>query len=114
MNKSMENISCSDLIKKSAKTICYFRKKRKLYTVTEVQINGNINAEKKSISELKEMRGTYNINDNLLLHYTIDEIINEKDKLIFIEHKHIEDNSIIEDWYLHYSIGFKRIRLYFY
>ena len=44
-------LSLSDLLKKSAKAICYFRNKRKNFPVTERQIQGNKHAELKTISE---------------------------------------------------------------
>jgi hypothetical protein len=97
------NFSCADLIKKSAKTICYFRKKKKQQEVTPAMIKGNQMAEKKTISELKEMRGTYNI-DNLLIHYTFDEIQKKNNKIVLIEHKNIEDESDVEEWYVNYSL----------
>ncbi len=103
MEKEKINISCSDLIKKSAKAICYFRKKRKQFLVTENMIKGNESAERKIISELKEMRGTF-VFDNVLLHYTFDEIQKTKNKITLVEHKNIEEDSVVEDWYLNYSL----------
>jgi hypothetical protein len=100
---TLENISASDLIKKSAKAICYFRKKRQTFKVTDRMIKGNEAAERKTISELKEMRGSYAI-DNILIHYTFDEIQKEDNNITLIEHKNIEEDSIVEDWYVNYSI----------
>jgi hypothetical protein len=99
----MINISASDLIKKSSKAICYFRKKQKQRTVTERQVNGNINALNKSTSTLLEMRGCYSF-DNINIYFTFDEVIPNKSNYTLIEHKYVENASIIEDWYRNYSI----------
>jgi len=98
------NVSLSDLLKKSAKAICYFRNKKKQFPITSGMIEGNKVAERKTISELKEMRGTYKYK-KFLIHYSFDEIqIEKSNDLILLEHKNITEGSIIEDWYIQYSI----------
>ena len=101
--ETLIHISISELIKKSAKTICYFRKKKKKYEVNDAMIAGNNNACKKTISDLKEMRGTYK-HKHYLIHYVFDELQVHKNKLTLIEHKHIKQGSIIEEWYKNCSI----------
>lgn len=98
----MINISASDLIKKSSKTICYFRNKKANYPVSERMLRGCEEAERKSVSEYKEMRGCYE-HPFFLLFYSFDEIIPGK-PVQLIEHKNIEQGSIIEDWYVNSCI----------
>lgn len=103
MTEKAINISASDLLKKSAFQICYLRIKAIQKEPTERMLKGNEEAERKSISELKEMRGTY-VHNAFLLHYTFDEIRVDKKKVSLIEHKSIEEGTLVEDWYLEYSI----------
>jgi hypothetical protein len=93
----MINISCSSLVKKSAKTICYYRNKKEY--VSPNMIVGSDIADLKISSKYKEMRGTF-IHGDLSLHYTFDEVkIDNGIKLI--EHKSIQNK--VEDWYIDYS-----------
>lgn len=105
MMEKQINISASDLLKKSAFQICYLRIKALQKEPTERMLKGNEEAERKSISELKEMRGTY-VHNAFLLHYTFDEIrVNEKNgNVLLIEHKMIENGSLVENWYIENSI----------
>jgi len=98
------NVSLSDLLKKSAKAICYFRKRREQFPVTPRMVEGNEQAQLKSTSEFLEMRGTYEMK-KILIHYTFDEIeIDESGDLVLVEHKNITEGSIIEPWYFESSI----------
>jgi hypothetical protein len=99
---NITSFSTSDLIKKSAKCICYFRNKNKQYVVTDNQIKGNEYAISKT-SGFIEMRGTFK-KDNLILYYVFDEIRLKENIISFIEHKWVKDYSLIEDWFLNMSI----------
>jgi len=93
----MLSLSCSNLIKQSAKQICFIRNKAKKAIVTKAQIAGNKSAEKNSKSEYKEMRGCYEA-DKFILFYCYDEIQISGKKLTFIEHKMANDP---QEWYFH-------------
>lgn len=96
-------LSLSDLLKKSSKQICYIRNKRKNIVPSKAKIAGSKEQEKKSISEYKEMRGTFS-RDNLLIFYSFDEMQISKDTLTLIEHKTIQDESTVEEWYFNSSV----------
>ena len=108
LNKINKNVSASNLIKRSAAQIVYYKSKTYFYNqnkpATKAQIKGNENAEKVSTSEYIEMRGTYVTPDQTLIHFTFDEIQKKENKTVFIEHKHIDDENNLEDWYIQYSI----------
>lgn len=99
-------LSASDLIKKSAKTICYFRNKNLQQSVTPRMLAGTDHQFAVSDdSNLVEMRGTYEYNSRLLVHYTFDEIEKFNENAYYlIEHKYLEPGSVLEDWYVEYSI----------
>jgi len=99
---NVTSFSSSDLIKKSAKCICYFRNKNKQYAVTDNQIKGNENAISKTTG-FSEMRGIFK-KDNLILYYVFDEILLKDNMASFIEHKWVDEHSVVEDWYINMSI----------
>jgi len=98
--------SASNLVKQSAKQICYLRNKEK--EVSQWQINGNTMSSSK-ISGLKEMRGLYKFDDHIIF-YCFDEIINTKNVIKLIEYKSDQFNNI-SDYYLNKSII--QVALYF-
>ena len=98
------HMSLSDLLKQSAMQMCYLRKKNEKKPVTKGQIEGNKVAHAKSESKYMEMRGTYKMFNNLLIHYAFDEIQIEEKSTLLIEHKNIREDRPIELWYLQSSI----------
>ena len=108
INRINKNVSASNLIKRSATQIVYYKSKAYFYNqnkpATQEQIKGNQNAEKMSTSEYIEMRGTYVTSDQTLIHFTFDEIQKKENKTIFIEHKYIDNEKNLEDWYIQLSI----------
>ena len=107
MKKVDSNVSCSELIKSTARSIIFKKdKKRKFNYIqkpSEAQEKGVKHQEKISESEYKEMRGVFN-HEDFNLFYSFDEVKVKPDKLIFIEHKNIEDMRMLEQWYIEYSI----------
>ena len=93
--------SASDLIKCSAKKICYMRGRPRPIT-TKRQNDGNKWAES-MIMGFPEMRGIYRAKYGTIF-YSFDEIRPYKDCLKLIEYKSVEDINKIEDWYLSNSI----------
>lgn len=79
--------------------LCYLRYNKKDYTPTSNMIKASAEARAKSKSEYIEMRGTYEYN-NLLLHYTFDEIRLE-DCTVLVEHKKYLDLK----WYKYNAIA---------
>ena len=65
--------------------LCYLRYNKKDYTPTSNMVKATAEARAKAKSEYIEMRGTYE-HENLLLHYTFDEIRLE-DHTVLVEHK---------------------------
>lgn len=108
LNKINKNVSASNLIKRSAAQTVYYKSKTYFYNqnkpATKAQILGNKNAEKVSTSEYIEMRGTYVTEDQTLIHFAFDEIQKKKNKTVFIEHKHIDNEANLENWYIQFSI----------
>lgn len=108
INKINKNVSASNLIKRSAAQTIYYKSKTYFYNqnkpATKAQIKGNQNAEKVSTSEYIEMRGTYVTPDQTLIHFAFDEIKKKENKTVFIEHKHIDNEKNLEDWYIQFSI----------
>ena len=116
------SVSCSDLVKKSAMTICHFRKKDITVQPTERALKGEEHQKLASESKFVEMRGSLNIKDSIIgpdgktpeeyrmyLNYCIDEIrITDKFpremRIEFIEHKMIDPDSVVEPWYIEYSL----------
>lgn len=97
------NFSCSDLVKRSAKQICYLRNNAPARPEASPRmLEGNKAAQEQGSPEYKEMRGTYAYK-NLLLHYCLDEIVPATNLFTLIEYKHIS-GSIVKDWYLESSI----------
>lgn len=101
------NYSASDLLKSSAAQIVYKKNRMRMYNEkekpTKRQLKGNENAERVSTSELIEMRGTYVFKKHLI-HFTFDEIQKKDDHILFIEHKFIDDENNLEDWYINSSL----------
>ncbi len=110
MNKDVIHMSLSDLLKKSAMQICYLRKnKEKVPETTEAQQRGNDAAlEKAGDNKYVEMRGTYRLDrspeQDILIHYSFDEIFPNDVACLFIEHKNITDGSTVEHWYKNSSL----------
>lgn len=98
---SKENISVANLMRQSAKQICYFRKRKENKPVTEAQKKGVEWQEKVSISEYREMRGCYETEKHLLF-FSVDEVLVNNTSITFKEHKNIQ--GPIEDWYKEYCL----------
>jgi hypothetical protein len=106
------HLSMSDLLKKSAKQLCYLRlNPLKEREPSQQMLDGNLSAEQKSTSKFIEMRGTYRPDKKLthplgqfLMHYAFDEILVTDSSVMLIEHKNVKDPSTVETWYLHSSI----------
>lgn len=103
MNSTSNSISLSDLIKKSARQLCYLRKNKVIQPATEAQIEGNKIAIERTQSLYAEMRGTFST-DNITIYYAIDEVqVNDKAACL-IEHKHIRNMDEVELWYRNASL----------
>ena len=96
-------ISCADLVKKSAMAITYTRLKKIQPVVTPRMIVGDKSAKDKSKSHLIELVGTLKVNSDFDLKYTFDEILDNHDHFVLIEHKHFDADEI-EDWFLKSSL----------
>lgn len=95
-------ISASDLVKRSAMQICYLRNKKLQHKPSAQMMRGVEHQQKKSTSQFIEMRGMVKWNDDFLVYFCVDEVIEKKNKLIFKEHKNIEGQC--EEWYINSSI----------
>jgi len=107
MKKMDNNISCSELIKKTARSLVFLKLKARdnnyKKKATDGQVKGIEHQEKISSSEYKEMRGIYHIEDKRV-YYSFDEVIVSDDCYEFVEHKNIENMFELEEWYIQYSI----------
>ena len=110
--ETLVHLSMSDLLKKSAKQLCFLRKNEDQKKPPSTQmIEGDETAHAKATSKYIEMRGTYKPDITItkdigqfLMHYAFDEIhVNDKSAL-FIEHKNVKDPDTVETWYLHSSL----------
>ncbi len=103
----MNSYSAAMILKNSAKQLVWksikYRNWKQSDNTTKNQQKGNKNAIKHSSSKYLEMRGT-NIANDIAIHFSFDEVLPKKNKTIFIEHKWIENQQDIQEWYIHYSI----------
>lgn len=93
--------SASDLIKKSASQICYFRNKPKS-APTARQNDGNNYADNNIIG-LPEMRGMFRSKYGIIC-YSFDETLAFVDWLQFREYKYVVDPLTVEPWLLKSSL----------
>lgn len=103
---AMNNIttfSASELIKKSAMTLCHFRKKEWQPVITERMLEGVEQQEEHSVSKLREMKGVY-ILGNIQISYCFDEIIvMDNESVQVVEHKMIKTGEP-EEWFFQYCL----------
>lgn len=101
------HISCSVLVKNSAKAIV-FKKNRTRQRCFEEKpsqkmLSGVDHQLKVATSEYQEMRGCYEHGKHKL-YFSFDEVALSGEGVTFIEHKNIGTLSELEQWYVEYSI----------
>jgi hypothetical protein len=109
------NYSAAFLVKRSTKQLNHFirhappDKTEKVLVVdpfeklpSERQIKGNEHAESKAQSPYVEMLGVFNHKD-IFIYFAVDEFRRKRYDYL-IEHKWLEDQSVVEDWFFKQSL----------